>query len=66
MGITRLKADPDHEDDRRPPPDMPNMAEFLDYLEADRQSLIIRLRAIDRVLVQHGRLRAYTLPKRIK
>jgi len=48
------------------PPDGAPLADWLDYLMIRRQALIAELRAIDRPLVKHGRLRAYTLPKRIK
>ena len=40
------------------------LAMWLDLLEADRDALIMRLRAIDRVLIAHGRLAGETLPRR--
>lgn len=41
-------------------------AEWLDYLQTRRETLIMELRAIDAVLVEHGRLRYPTLPKRVR
>lgn len=40
--------------------------EWLDYLQSKRDALIMELRAIERPLVQHGRLRNETLPRRIR
>lgn len=46
------------------PPAMPD--ELLDYLQLKRDSLIMDLRAIEKLLVQYGRLRNETLPRRIR
>lgn len=40
----------------------PPLADWLSLLEAERQALIVQLRAIERVLVKHGRLRRATVP----
>ena len=44
----------------------PNVNEWLDYLQIQRDALIMQLRAIERPLVQHGRIRAETLPRRVR
>ena len=67
MGIRRpLHEDPNGDGAELPPVDAVALGEWLDYLEIRRQALIVELRAIDRPLIKYGRLRAYTLPKRIK
>ena len=42
------------------------VSDWLDMIETERQITIMRLRAIDRVLVQHNRLRRETLPTRVR
>ena len=42
------------------------LADWLDDKELERQTLIMRLRFIDRVLVKYGRLQTPTLPQRAK
>ena len=39
---------------------------WLDDLEGERDVLIMRLRQVDRVLVQHGRLKTETLERRAR
>ncbi|MBK9272930.1 MAG: hypothetical protein IPM49_00110 [Flavobacteriales bacterium] len=41
-------------------------AVFLDYLEARRAALIMELRQVDRLLVEHRRLKHETLERRIR
>lgn len=41
-------------------------AEWLDYLQTRRETLIVELRAIDQLLVRHGKLKYPTLPKRVR
>lgn len=43
-----------------------NLDDWLDDLETQRAALIMLLRSIDRRLVQYGRLRTETLPKRVR
>jgi len=39
---------------------------WLDFCEMRRQTIIMELRHIDRVLIEGGRLRRETLPTRVK
>ena len=39
---------------------------WLDDLEAERDALIMRLRAVERPLVRYGRIKGETLGKRIR
>lgn len=41
-------------------------ASYLDYIEMRRRIAIEELRLCDRILVPAGRLRSYTLPRRVK
>ena len=59
MGVYRLTRGPKDEDERED--DV-----FLEYLEIERQALIMRLRAIERVLIHAGKLRRESLPTRSK
>lgn len=43
-----------------------SLDEWLDDLETQRAAIIMLLRSIDRRLVQHGRLRSETLPRRVR
>lgn len=42
------------------------LSEYLDQVELDRQTLIMKLRHADRVLMRYGRLRLPTIPERTK
>ena len=50
----------------QPETDGAALAEWLDYCEIRRQCIIQELRQLDRILVDNGRLRAVTLPKRVR
>ena len=47
-------------------PVTPTQDELLDYLQKRRDSLIMELRAIDRMLMQHDRIQRETLPRRAR
>ena len=57
--ITRIAI---RDDNYKPPP----VDEWLDFLMEQRAAVIQELRAIDRVLVKHGRIREETLEKRVR
>lgn len=42
------------------------LQEWLDDLMHERETVIMRLRQLDDVLVRHGRLRVETLPRRVR
>ncbi len=43
-----------------------DLEEWLMVLETRRNALIMELRSIDRVLLQHGRIRVETIQRRIR
>lgn len=62
-GVQRmLQREPDDDGDERRP--SPALAEWLDYVEVERETLIRRLRHLDAILVKHGRLNGQTIPRR--
>lgn len=50
----------------RPPSKTVPLDVWLDQQEAERDALIMRLRQIDKVLVEFGRLKRETLPRRVR
>ena len=40
--------------------------EMLDYLETERDAIIMKLRKIDTLLIRHGRLQRETVPRRVR
>jgi len=44
----------------------PTLLAFLKDKEQERDALIMRLRSIDALLIEHGRLRHETLPRRVR
>lgn len=59
--IPRLIVDSSQPAEQSPPT---SLAEWLDYLQTQRDALIMQLRAVERPLVRYGRLKTETLPRR--
>jgi hypothetical protein len=64
--VRRLLPRREHEADGQEPPEFVPLAIWLESLEWERDAVIMRLRQIERVLVQYGRLDGETLPRRVK
>ena len=65
MGLYRLQGETSADGERREVATVP-LPVYLADLENERDCLISRLRHIDRVLVDNGRLRSETLPRRVR
>lgn len=58
--VERLLIHDEGEDDPRMVP----LAVFLDWVETRRDSMIMELRDLDKILIRYGRLRTETIPRR--
>lgn len=65
MSLYRIRGDDNGEDDLRHSRYVP-LEVWLNDLENERNVIISRLRHIDKVLVDNGRLRAETIPRRVR